>query len=266
MSFIKLISNYFFIAKLIQVELGDSIMMDKKKIILIALIIIILASCTILITSQNNTNDSDNYNLSKNNTTKNNFSNNTLENNSKNNQTTELSRKSILYSSVINNHLSNDENINKLVEVTADDVKKLVENSVSWETANGGDENGVIVGEPYKYGDTQWLVPAFNKNTGKFLGAIWVFTDTHKEVNGKVGGLFTYGTDSYSVYKDIISGKPITSSYRDIAINGVSDSNLNDVSSDDSVLRSAAPEPSNDDSNQVLDEIEETSDLNNTTV
>ena len=241
--------------------------MDNKKIIIIGLIIIILASCMILITSQNNTNDSDNYNLSTNNTTKNNFSNNTLENNSKNNQTTELSRKSILYSSVINNHLSNDENINKLVEVTADDVKKLVENGVSWETGNMEVVKEVRLGEPFKYDDGIWFVPAFNKNTGEFLGAVYVGTAIYKNSDGTFSYGFSNGIDSYSVYKDLISGKPITRSpYGDIAINGDNDSNLNELSPEGGVLRSAASEASNDDSNSSLGDIGETSDLNNTVV
>ena len=249
---------------MIQVELGDGIMMDKKKIILIALIIIILVLCTILITSQNNTKDSDNFNLSTNNTTKNNISNKTLENNSKNNQATELDENNIFSSSSINakNHLSNAENKNKLVEVTADDIKKLVEENVYWSIGLESTKD-VRIGEPNKLKSGSWLVPGFNKDTGKFLGAVLVSADTYKGADGKFGVLYSHGTSSYSVYNDLISGKKVK--YSDWLL-GEAESNLNEVSPDDSVLRSAASEPSNDDSNQVLDEIEETSDLNNTTV
>ena len=240
--------------------LRGSIMMDKKKIIIIALIIIVLASCMILITSQNNTNDTDNYNQSTNNTTKNNISNKTLENNSKNNQATELCVNSIYFGSSINakNHLSNDKNRNGLVEVTDDDIKKLVEEYVGWQNPITGEvENEVVIGEPYKSKGGSWLVPAFNKNTGKFIGSVWVGAVNYKDDDGSFSHGFSNGPNSYSVYKDIISGK-------DVDYGG--DFTHDVPSENDSVLRSGVPEASTDNSNPSLEDIGETSDLNNTTV
>ncbi len=57
-------------------------MIDKKKIIFIGLIIVILASCLILIASQINTKDLDNYNQTKNN----------ISNDFESNLTTELGK------------------------------------------------------------------------------------------------------------------------------------------------------------------------------
>ncbi|MBR2556904.1 MAG: hypothetical protein IKE95_00820 [Methanobrevibacter sp.] len=57
-------------------------MIDKKKIIFIGLIIVILASCLILIASQINPKDLDNYNQTKNN----------ISNDFESNLTTELGK------------------------------------------------------------------------------------------------------------------------------------------------------------------------------
>ncbi len=231
-------------------------MMNEKKIIIITVIIIILVLCTILITIHNNTNYSDNYNLSKNNMSEN-VSNDTIGNNSKIIPKTELVKKSNLNSDSItkfsNRNLNKNFQINngsqlnannsvgRISEVTSEDIKKVVERGVVWRNEN--DEiylkEDVNIGEPFKYTDTQWLVPAFNKNTGAFLGAILVYSDTHKEEDGSFSIIYGGGTNSYSVYKDIISGKPIpdNSYVYGAGLNNTIDSNLNNASSDSEVLK-----------------------------
>ncbi len=237
--------------------------MDRKKIIIIALIIIILVSCAIIINSQNSTKKSDNSYLNKNNTSENNISNdNNLLNNFSDKYTNELGKKSVYTNtSIINqNHLNldvGDEN-NGYVEnndsdqflVTAEDIKKLVEDGVIWiNPITGGDEKNVQIGEPYKRDEGYWLVPAFNKNTGEFLGAVWVGADIHKNRDGSFSHGFINGIDSYSVYKDIISGKEV-------------DSGGGDFSYDSKILKSSL-EQSNNDSNGIDKELEYASDSNN---
>ena len=59
-----------------------------------------------------------------------------------------------------------------------------------------------IAGYPV-YKDPQldaWLVPIFDKNTKKFVGSVYIY---------KGGQAFVLGPDSYSDYKDVISGKTI---------------------------------------------------------
>ena len=53
------------------------------------------------------------------------------------------------------------------------------------------------MGKIYKGKDGSWFVPAFDKKTGKFLGANWV---------GPEGGYFG-GVDSHAEFKSIVSTK-----------------------------------------------------------
>ena len=95
------------------------------------------------------------------------------------------------------NHDSDKKSKDESNEITSEDILKRVNKGVWWDDGNGGDTQDVKLGKPYKIDDDMWLVAAFDKKTGKFLGSVWV---------GSEGG-YSHGPDSYSDYKDIISGK-----------------------------------------------------------
>lgn len=67
-----------------------------------------------------------------------------------------------------------------------------------WYDGNGGKTQNVRIGKPYKDTSGNWLVPAFDKKTGKFLSAVWVSPD---------GKRFFGEISSYMYYKLVVSGK-----------------------------------------------------------
>lgn len=95
------------------------------------------------------------------------------------------------------NHDSDKKSKDESNEITSEDILKRVKKGVWWDDGNGGDTQDVKLGKPYKIDDDMWLVAAFDKQTGKFLGSVYV---------GSEGG-YSHGPDSYSDYNDIISGK-----------------------------------------------------------
>lgn len=58
---------------------------------------------------------------------------------------------------------------------------------------NWDDEKNVQIGEHYKCDEGYWLVPAFNKNTGEFIGAVWIGADFHKNSDGSFSHGFING-------------------------------------------------------------------------
>ncbi|MBE6500137.1 MAG: hypothetical protein E7Z80_06310 [Methanobrevibacter thaueri] len=171
-------------------------MLSKKSIIIIILMFIILFSGYGLIKT---------HDKSVNDTTNNNTTNNTNTNgiNSKN-----ISHNITNNSSNINNKLNNnyrhhnnfqhDKSKDKTNKITDEEILEIVKKGVYWDDGHGGTTKNVRLGSIYKGKKGLWLVPAFDKKTGKFLGAVWVASDGH--------GFFG-GVDSYSDYKKIISGK-----------------------------------------------------------
>ena len=84
-------------------------------------------------------------------------------------------------------------------EFTAKDAKRSVEKNVKFTSRNASENLKVKVGYP-KYKDELggWLVPAYDKKTGKFVGSVYVYNK---------GGTYSHGPEVYSQYKKIISGK-----------------------------------------------------------
>ncbi|MBE6500080.1 MAG: hypothetical protein E7Z80_06020 [Methanobrevibacter thaueri] len=69
-------------------------------------------------------------------------------------------------------------------QLTDDDILKYVKKSVWWDDDHGGSTKDVKFGKIYHGKKGLCLVPAFDKKTGKFLGAIWVGCDDG------IGGFF----------------------------------------------------------------------------
>ena len=176
--------------------------MDNKKYIIIVLILIIIFfSGYYLIKNDNslsNSNNDDNIecNISKDislNVT--NASSNIRNNSSYMKYNLSNQDSNSMNSYIFKNIKKSKEKSN---EITAEDILEIVKNGVVWDDGKGGTTKEVKLSNPYKSKEGFWLVAAFDKKTGKFLGAIWVGYD---------GGGFIDGPDSYSEYKDIISGK-----------------------------------------------------------
>ena len=181
-------------------------MNNKKRIIILILILfIIFFSGYVLIKNSgvifNNTGD--NIAINKGNISKNISSNNihdssNISDNLSNIKDDNFSKQDS--NSNQYNYQHTKKSKTKSSEITADDILKIVERGVWWDDGHGGSTQNVKLGKPYKSEDGDWLVGAFDKKTGKFLGSVWV---------GFTGGGFTHGPDSYSDYKNIISGKPV---------------------------------------------------------
>ena len=177
-------------------------MNNKKSIIIIILILIIIFLGYFLIENNlfNNTDINNTDNISKN------ISFDNVNNSS--NKRINSTNNSDKVKDNINNHDSyplneykhnhNKKSKPKYDEISADDILKRVKKGVYWDDGHGGTTKNVRLGSIYKGKKGLWLVPAFDKKTGKFLGAVWVASDGH--------GFFG-GVDSYSDYKKIISGK-----------------------------------------------------------
>ena len=182
-------------------------MNNKKSIIIIILILIIIFLGYFLIENNlfNNTdNNTDNNTVNNTDNISKNISFDNVNNSS--NKRINSTNNSDKVKDNINNHESyplneykhnhNKKSKPKYDEISADDILKRVKKGVYWDDGHGGNTQDVRLGKPYKYKDL-WLVAAFDKKTGKFLGAIWVASE----------GGYINGPDSYSEYKDIISGK-----------------------------------------------------------
>ena len=84
-----------------------------------------------------------------------------------------------------------------------DSFDEAMEAKLTIERDSVGWEKKVIVGYPvYKDRDLDaWLVPYFDKNTKEFLGSVYVYV-------GPGGSrCYVHGPESYSEYKQVISGK-----------------------------------------------------------
>ena len=170
-------------------------MVINKKIFIVILFIIFISGYALIQhnnisknTVNNTSNISKNISFNKINNSNNTCDNSTNLNDSLNNQNSNPVKDY--------NYKINKKSKNKSSEITADDILKRVKKGVVWDDGHGGSTQNVKLGKPYKYDDL-WLVGAFNKKTGKFLGAVWVASE----------GGYINGPDSYSDYKDIISGK-----------------------------------------------------------
>ena len=180
-------------------------MNNKKTVIIILVLFIIFFSWYFLIKNNDNlfnttVNDSiisDNIskNISSNSinssTNINDNSNNNYYSNIDNTSTNQGSNSMKQY-----NYQNTKKSKEKTNEITAEDILKRVKREVYWEDSQGRSTQDVRLGKPYKF-DDMWLVGAFDKKSGKFLGAIWVPSE----------GGYINGPDKYSEYKDIISGK-----------------------------------------------------------
>ena len=180
--------------------------MNYKKSIFIILFFIILFLGFFLIQNNDNIiedidNISNNTNISKNSSNISNTSTNTnnTSNVIKNNVSNHIS-----YSKNRHNSIQVNKSKIKSNQITDDDIIKIVKKGVIWDDGHGGHTKNVNIGKPYKSKNGMWLVPAFDKKTGKFLGAVWV---------GSNDGGFFGGVDSYSEYKEIISYDKIKKSH-----------------------------------------------------
>ena len=178
--------------------------MNRKKCIIIILILIIIffSGCFLIKNNENvlkSPNSINENNLSKNTSFNNVTTSSNTGNNSVNNSSNVNDNSNHKDSYSMNQY--NKKSKAKSNEITADDILKRVKKGVWWDDGHGGETQDVKLGKPYKYKDL-WLVAAFDKKTNKFLGSIWVASE---------GGYFK-GPDSYSDYKDIISGKTIKKS------------------------------------------------------
>lgn len=175
---------------------------EKKIIIIILILIILLFLSFILIKNNDNLvnetvdNRSIKDNISKNMTLNTvNNSNNTTGNSMEswnNHEPYQLSQD--------NSHYDKKSKV-KSDKIIEEIIRERVKRGVVWEDSNGKDTQDVRIGKIFKVSKILWLVPAFDKKTGKFLGAVYTTTK-----GGYYGGI-----DSYSLYKKIISGKKISS-------------------------------------------------------
>lgn len=182
-------------------------MNNKKSIIIILILFILLFSGYFLIKNNDTTTkDISDNNLSKNMSMNkiNNSSNISNDSNYINNSSNIIDNSNNIDNLDSSSRKHNNQQAKKSKvksdEITEEDILEIVKNGVWWDDGKGHSTQNVKLGKPYKVKDGFWLVGAFDKKTGKFLGAVWVGFD---------GGGFTSGPDSYSEYKDIISGKSI---------------------------------------------------------
>lgn len=176
----------------------------KKIIIIIILILFILLFSGYILIKNNNDNNNDIFNNTVNNgsnLSKNISSNiNNTTNNSKDDSRDMEDNLSNSNSYSMNKYKYPKEKKSKAESDKQTEEEKILEcvkKGVAWDDGHGGSTQDVRLGKPYKSKGGLWLVPAFDKKTGKFLGAVWVAPE---------GGFFG-GVHSYSEYKNIISGK-----------------------------------------------------------
>lgn len=168
----------------------DEIMIKKRILIIVIIVLLVLLSICYF------------YNLEN---------KHQLTNNSCNNITNIQLNKTINKNISLNNSTNDNETHNNY-----DKVKFINKNNkISNKTYNEAflskkiaekyviDGNEIVGFPVYKNKRMDaWLVPIFDKNTKKFKGSVYVHC-----VKG--GGIFVSGPDSYSVYKELVSGKKI---------------------------------------------------------
>lgn len=179
--------------------------MNNKKISIV--IVLLLLIFIILFISYNNIISDNTNDLKDNNTINKPIKNNSNTNEEKNvdkNSTKQNNYSAKQYSTskhkVQQKNYSNKSK-NKTEEFTAKAAKRSVETDNVFSFREESNNIKVKVGYPkYKNDNGGWLVPAYNKKTGEFVGSVYVY--------GKHGP-YSHGPESYYHYKSIISGKKI---------------------------------------------------------
>ena len=168
--------------------------MKNNKIILIIVLLLIVFSIGYFVVSSFNSHE--NMNVANNTTISNgsldvnnslNTTNDTLENDSSYNKTSSDSYSS--YSSYSSSKSKSD-------EFSASDAQKVVKNYLGG--VDDKDISELKIGKPkYKNSEDGWLVPLYDKKTGKFVHAVYAYDD----------GMTHGGVEKYENYKRVISGK-----------------------------------------------------------
>ena len=160
--------------------------MNKNKIIVFSIGYFVVSSFN----SHENVNVANNTTISNGSLDVNkslNTTNDTLENDSSYNKTSSDSYSS--YSSYSSSKSKSD-------EFSASDAQNVVKNYVGG--VDGKDISEIKIGKPkYKNSDGGWLVPLYDKQTGKFVHSVYAFDD----------GMTHGGVETYKNYKRVISGK-----------------------------------------------------------
>jgi len=172
--------------------------MKKNKIILIVvLLLIIIAGFSYFVVSSFNSHE--NLNVT-NNTTNKSITNSSLDVNKSSNTTNNTLENNSSYSKTSSDSYSNyngrSSSKSKSNEFTASDAQSVVKNYVG--SVDGKDISEIKIGKPkYKNSDGDWLVPLYDKKTGKFIDSVYAYS------NGEAHG----GVQDYDNYKRVISGK-----------------------------------------------------------
>lgn len=172
--------------------------MNSKKIILGLIVLLIIGVCIFSLSNSfldtiNMTNSSTNFTDNLTNGTI--STNNSITNCGSDGEDNNIESS---YNSYSKNHVNSNGNEKEEVkeyEFTAEDAMADVEQNVIFPD-KFGNKLDVDVGHP-KYKDKRmdsWLVPAYDKKTGKFIGSVYA--------NGE---LFTNGPDNYKEYKKLVS-------------------------------------------------------------
>ena len=169
-------------------------MNNKKSMIAIILILLIIffSGCFLIKNNDNLSNTDDNSSNS-------NLSNIYSSIGNVENNATEIKDISNQNSSSVNpyNHQNEKKSKTNSSKLSDNEIREAALKGIVWDDGHGGDTQDVRIGKIYKSKNGLCLVPAFDKKTGKFLGAVWMGYDG--------GGGFFGGVDSYQEYKKIVS-------------------------------------------------------------
>ena len=177
--------------------------MKKNKIVLIIILLLIISCvCYFVISSHNNlkvTNNTNNSNINKsivNSSLDVNNSLNTSDNNSLEDDSSYDETSSNTYSSSSEYSDYKSDSDGSTDEFTASDARKVVKDYVG--VVDDYDISDLKIGKPkYKNSKDGWLVPLYDKKTGKFVDSVYAYDD----------GMASGGVHDYDNYKKIISGK-----------------------------------------------------------
>ena len=172
--------------------------MKKNKIILIvALMLIIIAGFSYFVVSSFNSHED--LNVTNNNTNKS-ITNSSVDVNKSSNMTNDILENDTSYSKTSSDSYSSysgySSSKSKSDEFTASDAQNVVKNYLGG--VDHKDISELKIGKPtFKDSDGDWLVPLYDKKTGKFVHSVYAGED----------GMTHGGVETYKNYKRVISGK-----------------------------------------------------------
>ena len=171
--------------------------MKNNKIILIIVLLLIVFCIGYFVVSSFNSHED--LNVTNNNTNKS-ITNSSVDVNKSSNMTNDILENDTSYSKTSSDSYSSysgySSSKSKSDEFSASDAQKVVKNYLGG--VDDKDISELKIGKPkYKNSEDGWLVPLYDKKTGKFVHAVYAYDD----------GMTHGGVEKYENYKRVISGK-----------------------------------------------------------